>query len=233
MNKHALYSSILFLIIFISSDIYGRGSEYNNQFYLKTGYTYPLNNSYGGTKDQLESIFDGEFSRVGGNFQMGSMFFINRHLVRNNTCFGFNIDYISLAYAQFKNSNPDYLNWNSHYFFSSNVGPMLTYSSYGIWFIDLYAKANLAWLTALYEIHEYPNHDGDKLHDETLYIDDFSLRYSIGLNYRYRYFIAGIEYSTGAHKLLETNTEDEYYPGFTGDDKTLLPFVSVQVGISF
>lgn len=238
-TKQKLLVPLLLLFIILPANAqrkkyrnFRRPSDYKNVFYLKAGYSLPTWGSYGMDRSQWkekESSAGANYQRLGGDVQLGSQFYINRHLVRNNTCFGINLDYVSLTHNYYKIDAEDFYEWKNHTYLSTNVGPMLTYTRHGINFYDLYAKANITWISLLQDTELEQN--GKEI--TNLYIDDFSMRYSVGFNFRFSHLLIGIEYCGGSHKLLLQDTFDDYYGSEYDFEKTPLHFINAHLGVYF
>lgn len=199
------------------------GQGLDNAFYFRVGYSSPSWNQFGGSKEEWNA--GGNATKTGGVFEVGSIFMLNRLLVADNMAIGINIDYLYLNANVFSNGK-DHV---GHSRLGSKIGPSFTYIPGNKMAIDVYAKADVAWVSAAVEYE-------DKISDA----DDYSrgkvaYGFSTGLNFRYGILMLGLEYDTISPELESDDNPGEFY-GQVGDlnsKKSPLPCMNFTIGLSF
>ena len=222
---------------------YGRKGDFETKFYIKAGYSIPGWGSYDMEKkdwEDLNDYYETDVKRRGGTFQIGSLFMLNSIELASDMCLGINADYLTLTYNQFRwdyDEGSYYLSGQGYV--TSNIGPMYTYSPADNFFIDVYAKSNIAWGTLSFDVFKYPeiNNQGEETGDYDMsdmeYIDIIGLRYSVGLNIRYSAFIAGFEFTGGKHKLEDIDNEGSIVQTPDGSDKVPITALNFFLGVNF
>ena len=148
---------------------------------------------------------------------------------------GINADFI---YANFNNFNSEdelgAVNLPT-YRVGSKVGPSFTYSPMDNMALDLYVKADIAWVTVVAPFEEKFD-DGDDY-----FIDYLPVGFSTGLNFRYRLLMLGVEYNVISPELesddLKGVTFQEILEEFHGEEtlskKSKMPNLNFTIGICF
>lgn len=197
------------------------GQHLDNEFYFRFGYSNPSWSQYGMDKDDWPD----DVSKTGAAFELGSIFMINSILKADNMAIGINVDYFYFNYNNFSDDNDSNL---GDVRVGSKVGPSFTYSPVDKMAIDVYAKADIAWVTAA---TEYEGSIGDA---DDYYMGYGTIGFSTGLNFRYGLLILGLEYNKVSPKL-ESDDDPGHYFGNTDDDgdKSPLPCMNFTIGMSF
>lgn len=217
---------ILILILMgISLTNFAQDSQgLDNQFYFRFGYSHPANSSFGGEKSDWEDI-----SRVGGVFELGTIFIFNNLDLADGLRLGLNVDYADITYHQFENDFEDYTARILK--ISSKFGPSLSYNPVSKLVFDVFVKAKIPWVGGLWV--DFPD---TAFEDDEQYLATIGFGYSAGFNIRYSVIMIGFEFTSDKMKLKNVDTED-YIGNFldyndTGDKSKLANF-NFTVGFSF
>jgi hypothetical protein len=220
-NTHKMkILTVLLVFVCIATSSFSQGTgDLENQFYIRLGLSQPTRSHPG--FDRYGSNWD-EISRIGGIFELGSIYMINSKPLADGLRLGINVDYIEFAYHYFYDSTLFYMtdginNVTYGHFLklTSNIGPSITYSPVTDFALDLFVKLKLPWITYINEYIE------DSLTGVDDFIDFLGIGYKIGFNVRYRIFIGGFEFSTDKLK-------------FGADySKASLPCYNITLGFSF
>ena len=130
----ALFTGVLFSIVAF-------GQHLDNEMYFRFGYSNPSWSQFGLDKSNwMEAGID---SKIGGSFEFGTIFMINRLLAADNMAIGIDADYLCINYSKlFSNSNGVDINLD-HLRVGSKLGPSFTYSPVEKLAFDIYFKAGL------------------------------------------------------------------------------------------
>lgn len=222
------------VLLFLSSHKEILARDTDNKFYLKVGYSLPTWTSYGQDKTDWDFYRELDYNiyRAGGSFKFGSIFFPNALKLPGNFVLGVNAEYVSLIANTFIfdtetewDRDQDVL---SNLLLTSNVGPLLSYNAYGDIFIDTYFHFNFSWITSLISLSDMGEEP-----DDNLFIGFGDIRYSVGMNIRYKYLVSGVEFGFGSHKLHEIDDDNFYYGNMGDGEKTNMPYLSYSIGICF
>lgn len=215
-NNHAMKKLIafLFLACFATSSFTQSTGDLENQFYIRLGLSQPTK-SYFDIDNRSEW---NDISRIGGGFELGSIYMFNSLPLADGLRIGLNVDYLEFTYHHFKFTSYDY-NWSqdaSNYIhvlkLTSNIGPSISYSPVTDLVLDAFVKIKSSWFGYINDYIEFDHSD---------YLGYFGIGYKIGFNVRYRILMAGFEFSTDKMKF-----EDD-------DEATSLPCFNVTFGLSF
>lgn len=190
--------SILFAVIFMS--LTALCQELDNKFYFRFGYSNPSWNYFGQGKDYWA---DGT-SKFGGNFEVGTIFMIQRITPAKNMAFGIDATYLYANFNDFHRGDKTGDTNLGIYRVGSKAGPSFTYSPIKKMAFDVYVKADVAW-AALAAPYEKKIDDGDDY-----FLDYLPVGLSTGLNFRYGILLLGIEYNTISPQLESDDYKGVY-----------------------
>lgn len=210
-----------FALITISSI----SQNFDNEFYFRFGYSNPSWNQFGLNQDEWKDM--GFENKIGGIFELGSIFMINSLPAAENMALGINVDYLYMIYNSFSTNN-SYDEAFANARVGSKIGPSFTYSPVNKLAFDIYAKADIAWAAAAVW---YEGSIGDA---DDYYRGKVALGFSTGLNIRYGILMLGFEFDTNSPKLESDDYPGEYI-GNNNDDsnKSPLPCMNFTLGLSF
>jgi hypothetical protein len=195
--------------------------DLENQFYFRFGYSHPAN-SYLGVEDME---FWDDFSRLGGTFELGSIFFFNSLDMADGLRLGLNLDYVEISYNQLELTDPDVDFALGLLKVASKIGPTLSYSPASKLVFDLFVKAKIPWVAGLAIV-------SDESDEGFFATPGFGL--ATGINLRYRFLMIGFEYNTDNMKFENVDDPGEYFGNFSDDsDKTPMPGFSFSFGFTF
>ncbi len=222
-----------FLFIGILISLTTLSQNLDNEFYFRFGYSSPSWKQFGMTEnDWLDAAIN---KKVGGTFEIGTIFMINSFPAAKNMALGINADYLYLNYSKLYSSN-NLQNINlDHVTAGSKLGPSFTFSPVDKLAFDIYFKAHVAWSSAAV-IYEEVYDDA-----EDFYLGKTTLGYSTGLNIRYGILMLGIEYDSVSPELESDDSPGEYLQeafnaefNIDGDSKkSPLPCLNFTLGLSF
>ena len=195
--------------------------DLENQFYFRFAYSQPAN-SYLGVE---EVEFWDEFSRWGGTFELGSIFFFNSLNMADGLRLGLNVDYAEISYNQLEITDPDIDFTLGLLKVASKIGPTLSYSPASKLVFDLFVKAKIPWIAGIAIV-------SDEFDEGYFATPGFGL--ATGINLRYRFLMIGFEYNADNMKFENVDYPEEYFGNFSDDsDKTPMPSFSFSLGFSF
>jgi len=178
-----------------------------------------------------KSDWSGDFKRIGGIFEFGSIFMLNSIKLAPGMRIGINLDYLSIDYHKFSSSSLDQK--YQFGYLGSKIGPSFSYSPVSRLVIDTYFKFNPVWVAGSSFMF---NND---LIEDTYFLGFMGIKYSVGLNVRYSILMVGFEYNPGYAKFRwwdKDNSElsDDYMGnGNDNSDKTPVPGMNFTLGLSF
>lgn len=217
---------LLLLATFVAG--YSQAGNLKKQTYIRLGMSLPGWKYIG---HDGKSDWSGDFKRIGGIFETGSIFMLNSIKIAPNMRLGINVDYLSLNYHKFTSSS---LNQTYHFFyFGSKIGPSFSYSPVSRLVFDAYFKFNPVWVAGNVSLFH------SDLIDDSYYLGFLGLKYSAGLNIRYSILMVGIEINPGIANLRSWDTDQNKlshnYMGNLKDntDKTPIPGLNLTIGLSF
>lgn len=150
-------------------------SVFDNAVYFRLGYGFP-----GGDLKAEEVI------TAGGQFEAGTVFYVNALDFADKFKTGIDVTYVSVAgYIHQKNAL-DNNQTNSYFTAGIKAGPCLSYNFAGEWIADGYFK--------LFP-HAFVTGEHDTYYADTQY----KLGTSLGLNIRYKALILGCEFTSGKY----------------------------------
>lgn len=217
-----LIASIISVSIFAQDFESG---DINKRSYLRVGLSTPVWQYYGfANANDLKNTLDVE-SRIGGIFEIGTLFPLNSINVGPNLRFGIIVDFISLKAQVFNKPGTENI---YNFFAGSKVGPSFTYAPSKAIAFDVYAKINPVWAGAIYNNHQ----DFDNGVD--MYYGYVQLMYSAGLNVKLAFIMLGFEYDFGGMKL-KNNKEGDYWENYSDPNNKRTPMhgFNVTLGICF
>ncbi len=220
-----LVTIILLTVMLIPG--YSQEGDLKKQNYFRLGLSFPTWKYYGW---EDKNDWDTDTKRIGGVFEVGSIFMLNRIKIADGIRLGINVDYLSATYHLWRQTDADY---GFHYMYlGSKVGPSFSYSPVNRLVFDAYFKLNPVWVAGALALF---NEEGV---DDRAYIGFLGLKYSIGFNVRYAIAMLGFEFNPGSIKFREyDNTEGKLTHNYLGNtnagDRTPVPGVNFTVGLSF
>ena len=195
--------------------------DLENQFYFRFGYSHPAN-SYLGV-DDME--FWDYFSRWGGTFELGSIFFFNSLDMADGLRLGLNVDYAEFSYQQLTETDAGIDFTLGVFKLSSKIGPTLSYSPASKLVFDGFVKAKIPWVGGLVTFT-------DEFDEGFFATPGFGL--ATGINIRYRFLMFGFEYNSDNMKFENVDFPGEYFGNLSDDsDKTPMPSFSFSFGFTF
>ncbi len=198
--------------------------DIKNRFYIRAGISTPAWKYYGfKNANELKQQLDVE-SKIGANFEFGSIFMINKINLGRGLRFGINADYLSLKAQVFNLSGSKNI---YNLFIGSKVGPSLTYMPEKGLSFDIFAKLNPIWAGSIYY-----NHQDFEAGLDT-YLGYVQLMYSFGINVKLAFLMVGFEYEIGSLRLKNNN--GEYWGNYSdpNSDYTPMPGFNLTLGLSF
>ena len=225
---------VIFLTLLFSTSIFAqnfysqsksRVNDIKNRFYLRISFSTPSWKYYGyNDANELKSALGVE-SKIGANFEIGSIFMLNKINLGPGLRFGINADYVSFKAQVFNLPGSDNL---YNLFIGSKVGPSLTYMPEKGLSFDIYAKLNPIWVASIY--YNKQNYDAGL---ET-YLGYVQLMYSFGINVKLAFLMVGFEYEIGSMKL-KNNSKGEYWGNASDPNSNLTPMpgFNLTLGLSF
>lgn len=210
----------LLIVLSISSFSFAQEEgNLENQFYFRFGLSLPTN-AYFGVEEN--TVWD-ELDRIGGVFELGSIFMLNSLPLADGLRLGINVDYAQFSYHQFTASNDNKI---GVFKVSSKIGPSISWSPANHLVFDGYVKAKIPWAAGMVFLV-----DGEA--DQT-YIGTFGIGLSTGLNVRYRFLMIGFEYNMDKMKLEDQDNKGEYFGNASNDDdQTPMSSYNFTFGFSF
>ena len=193
--------------------------DLENQFYFRFGYSQATT-SYLGVDD---TEFWDDFSRVGGVFELGHIFIINKAALSDGLRIGINVDYAELSYHHLTYSDEDITLGLAK--LSSKIGPSLSYSPASNLVFDVFVKAKIPWVGGIVVVA-----DGE----DEVFRGTTGIGVATGINVRYRFIMLGFEFNSDNMKFESQDYPGEYFGSFSEDsDKTPLPSLSFSLGFCF
>ena len=193
--------------------------DLENQFYFRFGYSQATS-SYLGVDD--EEFWD-YFSRVGGVFELGHIFIINKAALSDGLRIGINVDYAEISYHNLYYSDEDITLGLAK--LSSKIGPSLSYSPAEHLAFDVFVKAKIPWIAGIATV-------SDEVDD--VYRGTLGIGVATGINVRYRFLMLGFEFNTDNMKFENVDFSGEYFGNLSdGSDKTPMPSLSFTLGFCF
>jgi hypothetical protein len=193
--------------------------DLENQFYFRFGYSQATT-SYLGV-DEVE--FWDDFNRVGGVFELGHIFILNKAALSDGLRIGINVDYAEFSYHHLTYPDEDVTLGLAK--LSSKIGPSLSYSPASNLVFDVFVKAKIPWVGAIALVV-----DGE----DEVFLGTLGFGVATGINVRYRFIMLGFEYNSDKMKFENQDYPGEYFGDFSEDsDKTPMPSFSFSLGFCF
>lgn len=214
----------LFTAIMLASLVSAQ-HELDNEFYFRFGYSSPSWKQFGMEKDDWN---DG-FKKRGFVGEIGTIFMLKRFGQPENMAIGLDVDYLTFYWHRFSYDRNSLSYDIGTIRFDSKVGPSFTYSPIKRLAIDVFVKADFAWVTGTAAV------ENDDTDDAEGWANIFSVGISTGFNVRFSILMVGFEFNTISPKL-ENVDYDDVYLGNANDpdsDRSPLPSVNFTVGLSF
>ena len=196
--------------------------DLENQFYFRFGYSNPTS-SYIGAKDTDYWDFT---SKIGGTFELGSIFMLNRAALADGLRLGINVDYAEISYNQLTESAGPTDVYMGFVKLASKVGASLSYSPASKLVFDLFVKAKIPWIAGI--VRWYP----DEL--DEVFLAGPGIGVATGINMRYSFLMVGFEFNSDRMKFESNDSGGVYFGNLADDsDKTPMPSLSFSIGLSF
>jgi hypothetical protein len=193
--------------------------DLENQFYFRFGYSQATT-SYLGVDD--DEFWD-SFSRVGGVFELGHIFIINKAAMSDGLRIGINVDYAEFSYHHLTYPEEDVILGLLK--LSSKVGPSLSYSPVPNLVFDIFVKAKIPWVAGIALVVD---------EEDDVYLANPRIGVATGINVRYRFIMLGFEYNSDNMKFEHVDFSGDYFGNLSDDsDKTPMPSLSFTPGFSF
>lgn len=154
--KKALMILTLMAIVFAG---YAQDGNLKKQTYFRIGLSSPSWKYFG---MDGKSDWSDDTKRIGGLFEVGNIFMINSLKIAPDMRLGINVDYLSVNYHKFSNSENDFK--MNFFFFGSKIGPSFSYSPVSKLVFDVYAKINPVWVAG--SVFAY----NDELNDDEFFL---------------------------------------------------------------
>jgi len=217
-------TSLALLVLSIAvSTLAQNPGDLENQFYFRFGYSNPTSSYFGIDDDAYWDIV----SKIGGTFELGSIFMINSAALADGLRLGINVDYAEFSYNQLKELVPPSTLYTGLVKLSSKIGPSLSYSPASHLVFDVFVKAKIPWVGGIVRWYK----DGDV---DDGFIAGPGIGIATGLNIRYRFLMVGFEFNSDRMKFEAVNDEGTYFGNYSDDsDKTPMPSLSFTFGFSF
>jgi hypothetical protein len=220
---------VVIVAFVITSAAYTQDGNLKKQFYLRFGASLPTWKFYG---YDGKSDFTDNTKRIGGIFEVGSIYMLNGIKLADGMRIGINVDYLSLGMNKFKmdGSNAS----NAFYFAGSKIGPSFSYSPVNHLVIDTYVKFNPVWVAM-----DNISFSDDNIENQ-FFLGFMGIKYSVGLNVRFSVLMLGFEFNPGYSKLRyfdkeENKLSEDYYGDASkvNSKKTPVPCMNMTLGLSF
>ncbi len=218
-----LFSILLFSLGATAQDF--ESGDLNKRTYLRVGLSTPVWQYYGFKDANALKAGLGAESRIGGIFEIGTIFMLNGINVGDHMRFGINADFLTLKVQAF--NKPD--NFKLYNFFAgSKIGPSFTWSPARAVAFDAFFKINPIWAGVIYD----NNKDFDNGQD--MYYGYVQMMYSTGINVKLAFVMLGFEYDFGGLKL-KNNDDGAYWPNVSdlNNKRTPMNGFNITVGVCF
>jgi len=193
--------------------------DLENEFYIRFGYSQATE-SYLGVD---EAEFWDDFSRLGGVFELGHIFIINKAALSDGLRLGINVDYAEISYHHLYYSDEDITLGLAK--LSSKIGPSLSYSPAEHLVFDLFVKAKIPWVGGIALVA-----DGE----DEIFRGTTGIGVATGINLRYRFLMLGFEYNSDKMRFENIDNPEAYFGNVSDDsDKTPMPSLSFTLGFCF
>lgn len=197
--------------------------DLNKRIYVRGGLSTPVWQYYGfQDANALKDGLDVE-SRIGGIFEVGTIYMLNSINVGNHMRFGINVDFISIKVQMFNKPN-NFKIYNG--FAGSKIGPSFTYAPSRAIAIDAFFKLNPVWAGAIF------NNGEDYENGKDAYYGYVQMMYSAGINVKLAFVMLGFEYDFGGLKL-KNNDEGAYWPNLSDLNSKRTPMHGFNVTLGF
>jgi hypothetical protein len=220
--------SVLLVVVLISAAVSSQEGNLKKQFYFRLGASVPTWRYYG---NDGKTDFSEGTKRIGGIFEVGSIYMLNGIQLAEGMRLGINVDYLSVWVNRFTyNGGSPSTNFA---YLGSKVGPSFSYSPVNHLVFDAYVKFNPVWASMNYLKF------GDENTEDELFFGFMGIKYSVGFNVRYSLLMMGFEFNPGFSKLRYYNKDENKltsdYLGNTNNenDKTPVPCINITLGLSF
>lgn len=191
--------TILFAVIFLS--LTAICQELDNTVYFRFGYSDPSWNYF----DQGKDYWTEGTKKIGGNFEVGTIFLIKSIIPAENVAIGIDATFLYANFNNFHNGDETGDVNIGIYRVGSKIGPSFTFSPVEKMAFDVYVKADIAW-ASLIAPYEEKIDDGDDY-----YLDYLPVGLSTGLNFRYGILMLGVEYNTISPELESDDNRGIYW----------------------
>jgi len=219
----------IILLFATTIGVFGQDGDLKKQTYFRFGIAIP-SWKYEGL-DGKEDWPD-ETKRIGGVFEVGSIFMLNSIKLSPGMRLGINVDYLSLNFNRFSLESDFGAVSENFAMIGSKLGPSFSYSPVNNLVLDAYFKFNPVWVAGNFI-------STDVEEDNEFWLGFMGIKYSVGMNVRYSILMVGLEFNPGFAKLRyfdkdEKELTQEYYGNWNDNGKrTPAPAMNFTIGLSF
>lgn len=220
-------SLMILMLMAIAFAGYAQDGNLKKQTYFRIGLSSPSWKYFG---LDGKSDWNDDMKRIGGILEVGNIFMLNSLKIAPDMRLGINVDYLSVCYNRFSNSELDIS--NNFFYLGSKIGPSFSYSPVSKLVFDVYAKINPVWVAGSAFTFD------DENIDDQFFLGFMGIKWSVGLNVRYSMLMLGFEFNPGFAKFKYYNSEEneftDNYLGNENDNKdiTPVPAMNFTIGIS-
>jgi hypothetical protein len=220
-------SIAVFMMLATMVVAYSQDGNLKKQTYFRFGLSSPTWKYFG---NDDKSDWDSDVKKIGGIFEVGSIFMLNSIKIAPGMRLGINLDYLSVNYHRFKDTEDK--STYSFVYVGSKIGPSFSYSPVDRLVFDAYFKFHPVWIDAAFFAYN------DELVEDDLFMGFMGLKYSVGLNVRYSVLMLGFEFNPGIAKFRYYDTEenklsDEYMENVNDNSKKIpVPGINFTLGLS-
>jgi hypothetical protein len=222
MNRYISFLVALTISITSFSQDFESG-DLKKKNYVRAGLSTPTWQYYGySNANELKAGLNAE-TRIGGIFEIGTIFMLNGINVGNNMRFGINADFVSFKTQIFNKPGSENI---YNFFVGSKIGPSFTYAPSKAIAFDVFVKLNPVWAAAIYNNHQEFDNGID------MYYGYVQMMYSAGINIKLAIIMLGFEYDFGGLKL-KNNKEGNYWPDYSNPNSKKTPMHGFNVTFGF
>jgi hypothetical protein len=214
---------ILLAAVLISTASFAQ-KNIDNVFYFRVGYSNPSWKQFGYTNNDWIG-----YGRSGAMAEIGKIYMLKSIAMPENMAIGLNVDYFSTYWHKFSYNQDDISVDRGTLRIDSKIGPSFTYTPIDNLAVDVYVKADFAWVVASVRVIN------DNTDDAIGYAKIGALGISTGFNVRYNKLMLGLELSSINPKLENVDYKGSYLGNRSdySSDKTPLPSMSFSIGLNF
>jgi hypothetical protein len=218
---------VVLLAVLVTNTAFTQDGNLKKKTYIRFGMSIPTWKSFGNNN---KSDFPDDTKRMGGIFEVGSIFMLNSIKIMDGMRIGINVDYLSIGLNKFTMAGNNFS--NQFIYAGSKIGPSFSYSPVKHLVFDAFVKFNPVWIAG-----DYQNDKTDDTNNQ-LYIGYMGMKYSVGLNIRYSVLMLGFEFNPGYAKLRYYDKDNhkltnEYWLTSNNSKKLPVPCLNMTLGLNF